>query len=148
MLGSKKKLQACKPDSVRVPPLAKSSPGPSFICTGNCSPVSSCLPCNVFLSEFGRAALQRYYTWHFSMQGLPPEPVTRNRRGLLPHVFTLTLTVNAGAVIFCGTVCPRFPGARLFTGALRCAVRTFLHPPKRIAIARPVTMISNNGLQI
>ena len=33
---------------------------------------------------------RRWYIWHFSMQGLPPLPVTRQRRELLPHVFTLT----------------------------------------------------------
>jgi hypothetical protein len=41
--------------------------------------------------NIGRAALDRRYTWHFSMQGLPAPAVTRRRRGLLPHVFILTL---------------------------------------------------------
>ena len=37
----------------------------------------------------GRAALGRWYTWHFSMQGLPFPAVTWRERGLLPHIFTL-----------------------------------------------------------
>ena len=47
---------------------------------------SSCLP-----SGIGRAALNRRYMWHFSMQGLPAPSVTGRGRGLLPHVFNLTL---------------------------------------------------------
>jgi len=38
----------------------------------------------------GRAALNHWYMWHFSMQGLPPCNVTITSRELLPHVFTLT----------------------------------------------------------
>src|ERR1700761_9274306 len=60
---------------------------------------SSCLP-----SGIGRAALNRRYTWHFSMQGLPAPSITCRHRGLLPHVFNLT---PCGAVIFCGTLCGR-----------------------------------------
>lgn len=37
-----------------------------------------------------RATLKGYYTWHFSMQGLPVSSVTSENRGLLPHVFILT----------------------------------------------------------
>jgi hypothetical protein len=37
----------------------------------------------------GRAVLKRYYTWHFSMQGLPACDVTIKSCGLLPHIFTL-----------------------------------------------------------
>lgn len=59
------------------------------------------------------------------MQGLPASVVTNRGRGLLPHVFILTFAL-AKAVIFCGTCCQRFPDARLFTGALHYAVRTFL----------------------
>src|SRR5690606_6417005 len=33
---------------------------------------------------------QRSYTWHFSMQGLPPAGVTTDSRELLPHVFTIS----------------------------------------------------------
>jgi len=68
------------------------------------------------------------------MQGLPANDVTIKSRELLPHVFTLSLAFSPlrlrrgvrDEVIFCGTVCPRHVGARLFTGALLCAVRTFL----------------------
>jgi hypothetical protein len=52
---------------------------------------SFCLPTQRTLAGFERAALQRWYTWHFSMQGLPSLPVARQSRGLLPHVFTITL---------------------------------------------------------
>jgi hypothetical protein len=38
----------------------------------------------------GRATLKRYYTWHFSMQGLPSNNVTIKCRELLPRVFTFT----------------------------------------------------------
>lgn len=73
--------------------------------------------------------------WHFSMQGLPANNVTINCREPLPHVFTLStrqLSSLLGGtwrwveVIFCGTICPRQVGARSLTGALPCAVRTFL----------------------
>lgn len=33
---------------------------------------------------------QRYYTWHFSLQGLPAIDVTIKSCGLLPHIFTLS----------------------------------------------------------
>ena len=52
---------------------------------------SFCLPTQRTLTEFERAALQRWYTWHFSMQGLPFPAVTWRERGLLPHIFTLAL---------------------------------------------------------
>jgi len=47
---------------------------------------SSCLP-----SDIGRAVLKRRYTWHFSVQGLPAPAITPRGRGLLPHVFIVTL---------------------------------------------------------
>jgi len=59
----------------------------AIIYLGQLLPTASiCLPWII-----GRAALKRSYTWHFSTQGLPAAPVTRNNRGLLPHIFTLTL---------------------------------------------------------
>jgi len=48
-----------------------------------------CLPWTI-----RRAALKRSYTWHFSTQGLPVIAVTSNNRGLLPHIFTLTVFVQ------------------------------------------------------
>ena len=48
-----------------------------------------CLPWTI-----RRAALKRSYTWHFSTQGLPVVTVTSNNRGLLPHIFTLTVFVQ------------------------------------------------------
>lgn len=42
------------------------------------------------LQRIGRAALRQSYTWHYSTQGLPFPQVTRGKRELLPHIFTLT----------------------------------------------------------
>ena len=91
------------------------------------------------LSGIERAALRRDYTWHFSMQGLPANDVTIKSRELLPHVFIFSPIT--GVVIFCGTVCSRQVGTRLLTGALLCAVRTFLPPIKRETIAWLVAKI-------
>ena len=89
---------------------------------------SSCLP-----SGIGRAALSRRYTWHFSMQGLPAPAVTCRRRGLLPHVFSLTAPLTPGGSYFLwhslwtGSVFVNAPPVpRRLTGTLPCAVRTFL----------------------
>ena len=66
--------------------------GLSFICPGTYAPGSICLPCIPMpCGIHGRAALNGYYTWHFSMQGLPANDVTVISRGLLPHVFNLAL---------------------------------------------------------
>jgi len=62
--------------------------------------------------------------WHFSTQGLPPSVITATGRELLPPVFTLIC--QRQTVIFCGTICFRLNGTRLFTGAMLYAVRTFL----------------------
>ena len=88
-------------------------------------------------SGLGRAVLQRYYMWHFSMQGLPVNNVAIKNCELLPHIFTLSSLSPplhklesglGGEVIFCGTFCciGFRQNTRLFTGALLCAVRTFL----------------------
>ena len=53
--------------------------------------------------QLGRAALKRWYTWHYSTQGLPVMIVTNPYRELLPHVFTF-VPIKTGIVIFCGTV--------------------------------------------
>src|SRR3954465_11759902 len=54
---------------------------------------SFCLPSSLpdTSAGNGRATLNGWYTWHFSMQGLPVPTVTNRNRELLPHVFTLTL---------------------------------------------------------
>ena len=135
-VASLKKLQADKPDSVSLSEaLAKEGFGLSFICSQRYRRDSSCLPCTL-----GEQPSKRYYTWHFSMQGLPGSMITHKTCELLPHIFTLSLLAPplhkverglGGEVIFCGTVCLRQVGARLFTGALLCAVRTFLLSWKR-----------------
>jgi hypothetical protein len=85
--ASKKKLPTCKPDPVPASLRAVIIYLAPALLQG-----SSCLPSGVASFRcFGRAALDRRYTWHFSMQGLPAPAVTRRRRGLLPHVFILTL---------------------------------------------------------
>ena len=52
--------------------------------------LSRWLPAGINLPTLylGRAVLKRYYTWHFSMQGLPANDVTIKSRRLLPYVFT------------------------------------------------------------
>ena len=84
--------------------------------------------------------------WHFSMQGLPSNDVTITSHELLPHVFTFS---PFGVVIFCGTICSavlhvatQHKQTRLFTGALLCAVQTFLLPAKRQESDNPAC--SNN----
>ena len=37
-----------------------------------------------------RAALKRWYTWAYNLQGLPCKYISVITRALLPHVFTLT----------------------------------------------------------
>jgi hypothetical protein len=86
-------LQACKPDPVpdcdRVAIIYLSRQ----LLTGIHLPTLY----RVSLSaDLGRAALKRYYMWHFSMQGLPANDVTIISRGLLPHIFIL-------AVVFVNT---------------------------------------------
>jgi hypothetical protein len=61
---------------------------------------SICLPSNVpshqRRDEIGRAALNHWFMWHFSMQGLPACNVAITGRELLPHVFTLTSCLAFG----------------------------------------------------
>jgi len=90
--NSKIKLQTCKPDSVHG-----QARDAIIYLRWRSHATCICLP-----SVIGRAALNRPYTWRFSTQGLPFYNVTITERGLLPHIFTLTL---CRAVIFCGTFC-------------------------------------------
>ena len=90
----KKSLQTCKPDPVYA-----------IIYLSRQLLAGINLP-TLYL---GRAAFKRYYTWHFSMQGLPANDVTIKSCELLPHIFILTVFVKTQtlAVIFCGTICSR-----------------------------------------
>ena len=129
----RKKLPTCKPDPVPAVMRAVIIYLVLTLLQG-----SSCLP-----SGIGRAALNRRYTWHFSMQGLPAPAVTCRSRGLLPHVFNLTSRspvtgTMRQAVIFCGTICERVNAPRLLTGTLPCAVRTFLPLYEQRAMTRLV----------
>ena len=129
-----KKLPTCKPDP--VPALRRAIIiylAPALL------PGSSCLP-----SGIGRAALDRRYTWHFSMQGLPAPAVTCRRRGLLPHVFNLTPLFafmhgdKKGGSYFLWHYLLAETATRRLTGALPCAVRTFLPSPAGRAMTRLV----------
>ena len=68
----------------------------SFICPKSYLMGSICLPCTVsaFRRILDEQSLKRYYTWHFSMQGLPANDVTIKSCGLLPHIFNLTPTLS------------------------------------------------------
>lgn len=76
-----KKLQAGKPDSVVGYHLS----APIITYRDQSAYPVSCPD----KSGLGRAALKRYYTWHFSMQGLPACMITHTSCELLPHIFTL-----------------------------------------------------------
>lgn len=79
------KLFSCKPDS--VPPY-----GSRYHLSGPAITDRIFLPTlrRWFLRTIGRAALNHRFTWHFSIQGLPPQPITGLRRRLLPYVFTFS----------------------------------------------------------
>jgi hypothetical protein len=124
----------CKPDFCLIRrSFSEGGAGLSFIWPQHyCRDLAAYPPaCQHFRIELGRAALNDWYTWHFSMQGLPFPTITRRDRELLPHVFTITPTVSVGAVIFCGPVC--FPTLRVGTPAVsRCiALRCPDFPPSR-----------------
>lgn len=87
--------------------------------------------------ENGRVTLYGRYTWHFSMQGLPGNTVTRNTRELLPHIFTLIPQQSCGTVIFCGTVCSPASGGRPgYSPVQRSVLSGLSSPAKAEAIAR------------
>jgi hypothetical protein len=102
-------LQTCKPDSVP-------RPGGAVIIylAGALLQQSCCLPFSI-----GRVALKRWYTWHYSTQGLPLVIITYYDRELLPHVFTL---IRQGrTVIFCGTIFPARWQPKPGPDVIRCA---------------------------
>ena len=81
----------------------------------------------VSCSPFGklkRAAFNRHYTWHFSMQGLPECIIAYTNCELLPHIFTF-VRLSEDSYFLWHFLFP-VTGTRLFTGALLCTVRTFL----------------------
>jgi len=89
-----KKLPTCKPDPVPARGSMRridSWGWPSFIWPlYYYRDLAAYPPALLPRRNIGRAALDRRYTWHFSMQGLPAPPVTWRHRGLLPHIFILT----------------------------------------------------------
>src|SRR5689334_21714939 len=62
----------------------------SFICSRHYWRDVSAYPPSVSFQNRASSP-QRWYTWHFSTQGLPPPGITDRSRGLLPHIFTLTV---------------------------------------------------------
>jgi len=66
--------------------------------------------------------------WSCSVWGLPCPPHYCGGGALLPHLFTLTPTLQPRRYVFCGTF--RRPGlipaSRTLSGTLLCGVRTFL----------------------
>ncbi len=69
--------------------------------------------------------------WSCSVWGLPCPLHCWNGGALLPHLFTLTLTLPPGRYFFCGTFrqSALTPISRTLSGTLLCGVRTFL--PRR-----------------
>jgi hypothetical protein len=86
LLSSIKKSISHKPDSVT----GKKFPEVIIYLVAPLLTQSSCLPFNVSINGFGRAALRRWYMWHYSTQGLPVTIITNRYRELLPHIFIFT----------------------------------------------------------
>jgi hypothetical protein len=101
------------------------------------------VPVSAYPRSIGRVALKRPYTWHFSTQGLPSRYVTTPERGLLPHIFTLTLyslrhtrRLFSVALSVLSSLLAEKRQPHPLGGALLYAVRTFLIQPKLEAVAR------------
>jgi hypothetical protein len=130
-------LQACKPDSVT---LAFTSAGHHLSVRAVTRPARSAYPSRSFVGTKGRPGRTpsrnghppREHGIYMAFQHARFTPPAHHCAG--PQALTLHFhhypcrTRRTGAVIFCGTVCSRRlrDGTRLFTGALPCAVRTFL----------------------
>ena len=131
-----KKLQACKPDSV-----SRLGGWLSFIWLPTLLPGSICLPSRRSVSRNISEPLtckQAGLIWHFSTQGLPVADIPDNRPwALTPHFHPYPR--KAGRLF--SVALSRSPGqtgrSPPLAGALLCAVRTFLNPPKVAAIAQP-----------
>ena len=93
-----------------------------------CSPLSAYPPSASH--ELGRAALWRWYIWHFSPQGLPESIVPNTSCGPLPHIFNLTPHVcTSRAVIFCGTFSLRHgAGSPAVSGMRRSTLSGLSYP--------------------
>lgn len=95
--------------------------------SGSCITASVYLPTlpDIQKMKLRRAGENSGFIWHFSTQGLPVSFVTKNYRGLLPHIFTFSISIRV-VVIFCGTVFSIKNEKRPLTAVLPYAVRTFL----------------------
>lgn len=114
-------LQTCKPDSV----FRLETEGYHLSC---CYITATILLPTL---QLRRAALKRWYTWHYSTQGLPKNIVTNTSRELLPHVFTLIPIINYRDGNFLrhflfAEIVFTIQTTRPLTGVLLYAVRTFL----------------------
>lgn len=91
--------------------------------------------------NLGRAALKRFYTWHYSTQGLPIPIIAYRDRELLPHVFTFIPPKRESNFLWHYLLLVCFENLSmtdtwLFTSELLCAVRTFLSNCNIEAIVR------------
>lgn len=136
-------LQACKPDP--VPGKLTNQQDQVVIIylfrelpPGINLPTLSAILQSRIVSE--QLTIEAEFTWHFSMQGLPVFDITIKNRELLPHIFTLIACPPASgetnsrrqlfSVALSVTNMQKInfshTDTRLFTGALLCAVQTFL----------------------
>ena len=97
---------------------------------------------NSRLTAHGSQLLQRQRNflpiWSCSVWGLPCPLHYWSGGALLPHLFTLTLTLPPGRYFFCGTFrqSALTPISRTLSGTLLCGVRTFL-PHRSTRQGRP-----------
>ncbi len=133
----RKKLQTYKPNSV-IPPSDRENLYhlSSFVVTNEPNlPTPFCYPENS-----GQWSEQLHFpnlsaetvkqgkpkcTWHFNPQGLSPSPIARERRALLPHVFTLTPRIRGGYFLR-HSLYPENSGPHPLDGVVLYVVRTFL----------------------
>ena len=125
---------ACKPGS--VPPAPKRRHWRSFLWTAPRGTVLATYPDRSGLRQpyppcDGRTVPIRSCSW----RGLPCHACYQARGGLLPHPFTLP-SRKERRFAFCGAIPGVAPGGR-YPPPFRRGARTFLHPPKGTATARP-----------
>ena len=136
-LGKRRDQTACKPGSLPPAPdrirggRGGHSSGPSI--AGRFS-----RPTRTARAGEGPAPLRRRVVpiRSCSKRGLPCRLRCRRRGALLPHPFTLAWRRSVRRFAFCGAIPGVAPGGR-YPPPFRRGARTFLHPPKRTATARP-----------
>jgi hypothetical protein len=127
--SSKKKLPTCKPDPVPASALAYTAGGHHLS--------GPCITAGIYLPTLRRWLLAEPSDEPSSTTGIrgisacKVYPRRRSPAGAVGSYPTFSSSPrnhlgSREAVIFCGTLCKRFRASRLLTGALPCAVRTFL----------------------